>query len=105
LPGALLPGFLSVSRLIFGSIFFSFQAQILAPVHCAFVPDNDSMAYNILLDFSFGFTREVTGLILGHRPSYLEEFLIGSHSHPLVGSSGPSPIKDTPPPLSWVAGF
>jgi hypothetical protein len=57
--------------LIFGSIFFSFQAQILAPVHCAFVPDNDSMAYNILLDFSFGFSREVAGPILALCPSQL----------------------------------
>jgi hypothetical protein len=49
-PGALLPGFHSVSRLIFWS-FFSFQEQILAPVCCAFVPGNDSAAYNIMLDF------------------------------------------------------
>jgi hypothetical protein len=62
--GAHLSGFLSVSRLIFGSVFFFFQAQILASVRCAFVPGNDSAACNILLDFSFGFSREVAGPVL-----------------------------------------
>jgi hypothetical protein len=70
-PAAHLPAFLSVSRLIFGSVFFFFQAQILAPVRCAFVPGNDSAACNILLDFSFGFSREVTGPVLALCPSRL----------------------------------
>jgi hypothetical protein len=36
----------------------------LASVRCAFVPGNDSAACNILLDFSFGFSREVAGPVL-----------------------------------------
>jgi hypothetical protein len=47
---------------LLGQLFlFSFHAQILAPVRCAFVPSNDSAAYNILLDFPFSFLREVAG--------------------------------------------
>jgi hypothetical protein len=36
----------------------------LASVRCAFVPGNDSAACNILLDFFFGFSREVVGPVL-----------------------------------------
>jgi hypothetical protein len=70
-PRAHLPGFLSISRLIFGSARFSFQAQILTLVRCACVPDIDSASCNIVLDFSFGFSREVVGPVLAPCPSRL----------------------------------
>jgi hypothetical protein len=50
---------LSVCHLIFESAHFSFQAQILALVHCACVPDINSVACNALIDFSFSFSHEV----------------------------------------------
>jgi hypothetical protein len=60
---------LSVYHLIYGSAHFSFQAQILALVHCACVPDINSAACNALINFSFSFSREVTDLILAPCPS------------------------------------
>jgi hypothetical protein len=57
--------------LIFGSAHFSFRAQILAPVHCACVPDINSAVCNALINFSFSFSHEVTDPVLAPCPSRL----------------------------------